>query len=63
MLELGKETFPDPLFNDPGTPTATILVRSGAAQTKTKKTKILKCLEDRASELERRFGYFHAGSD
>jgi hypothetical protein len=62
-LEIGESAFPGPLFNDPGTPTATSLVRSGAAQTKAKKAKIVKYLEDRAEELSRGLGYLHDGSD
>jgi hypothetical protein len=62
-LELAEDAFPGPLFGDPGTPTATSLVRTGAAQAKAKKAKVVKYLEDRAAELERGLGYFHAGSD
>lgn len=61
-LDLLETSFPGPLFNDPGTPTATSLVRSGAAQAKTKKAKVIKYLDDRIEELTRGLGYFAAGS-
>jgi hypothetical protein len=62
-LDMSESSFPGPLFNDPGTPTAASLVRTGAAQTKAKKAKVVKYLEDRAEEISRGLGYLHGGSD
>jgi COPII coat assembly protein SEC16 len=62
-LDMGENSFPGPLFNDPGTPTAASLVRTGAAQTKAKKAKVIKYLEERADEISRGLGYLHGGSD
>lgn len=61
-LDISETSFPGPLFNDPGTPTAASLVRSGAAQAKTKKTRVMKYLDDRVEELSRGLGYLNSGS-
>ncbi|KAF5365767.1 hypothetical protein D9758_003329 [Tetrapyrgos nigripes] len=61
-LTVSVASFPGPLFSDPGTPT-TGLVRPGvSAQTKTKKARVLKYLEERASEISQGLNYLHAGS-
>ncbi|KAF9264646.1 hypothetical protein L218DRAFT_862380 [Marasmius fiardii PR-910] len=61
VLDLAP-SFPGPLFSDPGTPT-TGLVRTGAStQTKNKKTRLLKYLNDRAEEISLGLGYLHTGS-
>ncbi|ESK97004.1 copii vesicle coat protein [Moniliophthora roreri MCA 2997] len=61
-LDLSPSSFPGPLFSDPGSPT-TGLVRPGAsAQMKTKKTRVVKYLTDRAKEISQGLGYLHAGS-
>ncbi|THG99767.1 hypothetical protein EW026_g2634 [Hermanssonia centrifuga] len=61
-LDTSAAVYPGPLFSDPGTPT-TGLVRTGAAtQTKTKKARVVKYLEERAEEISRGLGYLHQGS-
>lgn len=59
-LDSSAASYPGPLFSDPGTPTTTSLVRTAAAQTKTKKARVIKYLEERAEELNRGLGYFHS---
>lgn len=44
--------YPGPLFSDPGSP-VTSLVRTGISQTKTKKARVIKYLEERAEEILR----------
>ncbi|KAF8559595.1 hypothetical protein OG21DRAFT_1480351 [Imleria badia] len=44
--------YPGPLFSDPGTP-VTSLVRTGTSQSKTKKARVIKYLEERAEEILR----------
>ncbi|EPT06159.1 hypothetical protein FOMPIDRAFT_1110601 [Fomitopsis schrenkii] len=61
-LDSSAASYPGPLFSDPGTPTTTSLVRTAAAQTKTKKARVIKYLEERAEELNHGLGYFHSGS-
>ena len=61
-LDSSAASYPGPLFSDPGTPTTTSLVRTAAAQTKTKKARVIKYLDERAEELNRGLGYFHSGS-
>ncbi|KAF8212186.1 Sec23-binding domain of Sec16-domain-containing protein [Mycena galopus ATCC 62051] len=62
-LEVSSALFPGPLFSDPGTPT-TGLVRTttASAQSKAKKTRLVKYLTDRAEEISQGIGYLHAGS-
>ncbi|CCM02366.1 uncharacterized protein FIBRA_04461 [Fibroporia radiculosa] len=61
-LDSSAASYPGPLFSDPGTP-STSLVRTGAStQTKTKKARVIKYLEERAEELSRGIGYFHTDS-
>ncbi|KAI0950569.1 hypothetical protein AcV7_008992 [Taiwanofungus camphoratus] len=61
-LDTSTAFYPGPLFSDPGTP-STSLVRTGAAaQTKTKKVRVKKYLEERAEEISRGIGYLHHGS-
>ncbi|KAL6309244.1 Sec23-binding domain of Sec16-domain-containing protein [Sparassis latifolia] len=58
-LDTSAAVYPGPLYADPGAPTAG-LVRSGAAtQTKTKKTSVMKYLDERADEISRGIGYLH----
>lgn len=61
-LDSSAASYPGPLFSDPGTPTTTSLVRTAAAQTKAKKARVIKYLDERAEELDRGLGYFHSGS-
>ncbi|KAF9652872.1 hypothetical protein BDM02DRAFT_3108502 [Thelephora ganbajun] len=49
-LEDTTVVYPGPLFGDSGSPTVS-LVRGASTQTKTKKAKVVKYLEDRISEL------------
>jgi hypothetical protein len=61
-LYTSAASFPGPLFMDPGT-SATSLVRTGvAAQLKSKKTSIIKYLDERAGELSGAIGYLYTGS-
>ncbi|KDQ33307.1 hypothetical protein PLEOSDRAFT_1033736 [Pleurotus ostreatus PC15] len=61
-LNASSASFPGPLFSDPGTPT-TSLVRTGASsQTKNKKARVVKYLEERAEELTQGLSYVHAGT-
>lgn len=61
-LETSDADYPGPLFSDPGTPTIG-LVRTGAtAQTKNKKARVLKYLEERATELSQGLGYLQQTS-
>ncbi|KAL4265213.1 Protein transport protein sec16 [Pleurotus pulmonarius] len=61
-LNASSASFPGPLFSDPGTPT-TSLVRTGASsQTKNKKARLVKYLEERAEELTQGLSYVHAGT-
>lgn len=61
-LEISAASYPGPLFSDPGTPT-TSLVRTGAStQTKAKKARVIKYLDDRVEELSQGIGYLHHGS-
>lgn len=60
IAESTQAVYPGPLFGDPGTPTATSLVRTAAQQTKAKKAAVIKYLEDRADEFTKGLGYLHA---
>lgn len=61
-LNNSTASFPGPLFADPGTPT-TSLVRTGvAAQTKTKKARVIKYLGEREDEISRGISYLHVGT-
>ncbi|EKM55569.1 uncharacterized protein PHACADRAFT_144091 [Phanerochaete carnosa HHB-10118-sp] len=61
-LDTSSATYPGPLFSDPGEPSTT-LVRTGASnQTKNKKARVIKYLEERAEEISQGIGYFHQGS-
>ncbi|KIK57809.1 hypothetical protein GYMLUDRAFT_61199 [Collybiopsis luxurians FD-317 M1] len=62
-LNISSATFPGPLFSDPGSPTAGIVRPGAAAQTKTKKARVIKYLEDRAEELSQGLGYMHSGEE
>ncbi|KAF5391379.1 hypothetical protein D9757_001871 [Collybiopsis confluens] len=62
-LNVSSVSFPGPLFSDPGSPTSGLVRPGAAAQTKTKKTRIIKYLEDRAEELSQGLGYTHSGSE
>jgi COPII coat assembly protein SEC16 len=62
LAETAPVAYPGPLFNDPGTPTATSLVRTAASQTKTKKAQVLKYLEERGNELSQGLGYHQPDS-
>ena len=59
-LEDTTVIYPGPLFGDSGSPTAS-LVRGASTQTKTKKTKVTKYLEDRISELSNVVAYAGTG--
>lgn len=52
VSETKASEFPGPLFSDPGTP-VTSLVRTGTSQSKTKKGRVIKYLEERAEEILR----------
>ncbi|GJE90820.1 Sec23-binding domain of Sec16-domain-containing protein [Phanerochaete sordida] len=61
-LETSSAAYPGPLFADPGSPTTT-LVRTGVStQTKNKKARVVKYLEERAEEMSQGIGYLHQGS-
>ena len=59
-LEDTAVVYPGPLFGDSGSPTVS-LVRGASTQTKTKKAKVLKYLEDRISELSNVVAYASTG--
>lgn len=59
-LEDTTVAYPGPLFGDPGSPTVS-LVRGASTQAKTKKTKVVKYLEDRISELSSVVAYTSTG--
>lgn len=59
-LEDTSVIYPGPLFGDSGSPTVS-LVRGASTQTKTKKAKVLKYLEDRISELSNVVAYASTG--
>jgi COPII coat assembly protein SEC16 len=60
-LEDTTASYPGPLFSDPGSPMAG-LVRSGAStQTKSKKAKVIKYLEERIGELSSGVAYLNYG--
>ncbi|KAJ7155946.1 Sec23-binding domain of Sec16-domain-containing protein [Mycena crocata] len=61
-LEVSCATYPGPLFSDPGTPTTGLVRTTASTQTKTKKTRLVKYLTDRAEEISQGIGYLHAGS-
>ncbi|KAJ3551916.1 hypothetical protein NM688_g4435 [Phlebia brevispora] len=61
-LDTSAASYPGPLFSDPGTPTTTLVRTGAAAQTKTKKTRVIKYLEERVEEISRGLGYLHQGS-
>ncbi|EIN07345.1 hypothetical protein PUNSTDRAFT_105006 [Punctularia strigosozonata HHB-11173 SS5] len=61
-LDTTEVVFPGPLFNDPGTPTTSLVGTGAAAKTKAKKAKVLQYLEDRANELDRGLGYLSTDS-
>ncbi|KAJ6630820.1 Sec23-binding domain of Sec16-domain-containing protein [Mycena sp. CBHHK59/15] len=61
-LEVSSASFPGPLFSDPGTPTTGLVRTTASTQTKTKKTKLVKYLIDRAAEINQGIGYLHVGS-
>ncbi|KAE9391652.1 hypothetical protein BT96DRAFT_888541 [Gymnopus androsaceus JB14] len=63
VLNLSSTTFPGPLFSDPGSPTVGLVRPGAAAQTKTKKARVIKYLEDRAEELSQGLGYMLSGSE
>ncbi|KAI0797906.1 Sec23-binding domain of Sec16-domain-containing protein [Abortiporus biennis] len=61
-LDTSAASFPGPLFSDPGSP-STSIVRTGAAtQAKSKKAKVIKYLEDRASEISKGISYLSSES-
>ncbi|KII88484.1 hypothetical protein PLICRDRAFT_60522, partial [Plicaturopsis crispa FD-325 SS-3] len=62
-LDNSSAVYPGPLFADPGTPSTTNLVRTGASQTKAKKARVIKYLEERSEELSQGIPYLHAGSE
>ncbi|TFK42566.1 Sec23-binding domain of Sec16-domain-containing protein [Crucibulum laeve] len=60
-LGTSSVSFPGPLLGDPGASTS--IVRTGAlTQTKTKKAKVVKYLEERIDEISRGLGYVQVGS-
>ncbi|KAH9842630.1 Sec23-binding domain of Sec16-domain-containing protein [Rhodofomes roseus] len=61
-LDTSAASYPGPLFSDPGTPTTSLVRTATSTQTKTKKARIVKYLEERAEELNRGLGYFHSDS-
>lgn len=63
VLNLSSTMFPGPLFSDPGSPTVGLVRPGAAAQTKTKKARVIKYLEDRAEELSQGLGYMLSGSE
>ncbi|KAI0709341.1 Sec23-binding domain of Sec16-domain-containing protein [Earliella scabrosa] len=60
-LDTSATTYPGPLYSDSGSPTAS-LVRTGTQALKSKKTKVIKYLEDRAEEMAAGLGYHRAGT-
>lgn len=54
--------FPGPLFSDPGTPSTSIIGSGAAAQTKAKKARVIKYLEERAEEISQSIGYLSQGN-
>lgn len=54
--------FPGPLFGDSSSPATTLAITSTANAAKTKKTKVLTYLDERAKELEQGSGYHAVGS-
>ncbi|PCH38075.1 hypothetical protein WOLCODRAFT_161281 [Wolfiporia cocos MD-104 SS10] len=61
-LDTSAVSYPGPLFSDPGTPTTSLVRTASSTQTKTKKARVVKYLEERADEISRGIGYFHQGS-
>ncbi|KAH9926213.1 Sec23-binding domain of Sec16-domain-containing protein [Fomitopsis serialis] len=61
-LDTSVASYPGPLFSDPGTPTTSLVRTAVVTQTKTKKARVIKYMEERADELNRGLGYFHSGS-
>ncbi|KAL1744041.1 Sec23-binding domain of Sec16-domain-containing protein [Schizophyllum fasciatum] len=61
-LDFPTTVFPGPLIGDPGTTTATSLVKTSASVAKAKKTSVLKYLQDRIEELSRGIAYLHSDS-
>ncbi|TDL27490.1 hypothetical protein BD410DRAFT_818910 [Rickenella mellea] len=62
VVESSPASYPGPLFGDPGSPVASVVLMGHSSQVKTKKTKVLKYLDDRAEELSRSLGYLSLGS-
>ena len=60
-LDTSATTYPGPLYSDSGSPTAS-LVRTGTQALKSKKTKVIKYLEDRAEEMAAGLGYHRPGT-
>ena len=61
-LNESSAQFPGPLFSDPGTPTASLISTGAAAQTKAKKARVIKYLEERAEEISQGLGYLQQGN-
>ncbi|KAL0946874.1 hypothetical protein HGRIS_013040 [Hohenbuehelia grisea] len=61
-LDTSSAVFPGPLFSDPGSATASSLVRTSATQTKNKKSQVIQYLDERIEEVSRSLGYVHQGS-
>lgn len=56
-LDVSSAQFPGPLFSDPGTPSTSIIGNGVAAQTKAKKARVVKYLEERIEEMSPGTGY------
>lgn len=61
-LDASSAQFPGPLFSDPGTPSTSIIGSGAAAQTKAKKARVIKYLEERAEEISQGIGYLQQGN-
>lgn len=56
------ETYPGPLMSDFGAPISSIVRPGASAQVKTKKSRVIKYLEDLAHEISQGLAYLHYGS-
>jgi len=57
VLDSSGRLYPGPLLSDPGTPTTSIVRTGMSTQTKTKKSRVIKYLDDRGNEIHQGIGY------
>ncbi|KAH8106975.1 Sec23-binding domain of Sec16-domain-containing protein [Cristinia sonorae] len=61
-LDNSSASYPGPLFLDPGTPVTSLVRTATTTQAKTKKTRVVKYLDERAEEISQGLGYLHRES-